>query len=76
MKLFISKNVRDQTDEEIKTERMKAFYWVALNYPVGKDEEIEVIENEVSGIKIRNTSLEKKECIKLPAGCVVNKNNN
>ncbi|MCQ2978516.1 MAG: hypothetical protein MJ245_01825 [Clostridia bacterium] len=41
-----------------------------------RDIEIEVIENEVSGIKIRNTSLEKKECIKLPAGCVVNKNNN
>lgn len=41
-----------------------------------RDIEVEIIESEYSGIKIKNSSLEMRECIKLPAGCVVQKNNN
>lgn len=72
MKLFISQPMRDKTDEEIKTERMKAFYWVALNYPVGKDEEIEVIESFFEGAPTEATPLwYLGESIKLLGGADV-----
>lgn len=41
-----------------------------------RDIEIEVIETEVNGIKIPNTAIESRECVKLPKSCVIQKASN
>ncbi|MCQ2748452.1 MAG: hypothetical protein MJ246_00095 [Clostridia bacterium] len=45
-------------------------------YMAFRDIEIEIIEEEVSGIIIPNTAIESRDCVKLPKGCVINKNGN
>lgn len=45
-------------------------------YMAFRDIEIEIIEEEVNGIIVPNTAIESRDCVKLPKGCVINKNGN
>lgn len=49
MKLFISQPMRNKTDEQIKAERRRAYYWMEAHYPIMDGEEIEIIESFIEG---------------------------